>query len=327
MTELHENLLAGYFTGQLTDQEREQFLSLLETNEEFAACFREMQEIYVAACIPAFEKTKEEDFGRIRERIQPRRRNMVSFWRPVAIAAGLAALVSLGAALYTGLKYRAADNFLRTAELTTITSSRGTGTQTVLPDGTHACLNAGSSLRFGRDFGREDREVTLEGEGYFEVAKDAEKPFRVHAGNTCTTVTGTIFNIRSYADEPEISVSLLEGSVLLSAPAGEVVLHPGNCAVVSRKNGRIRMDQANLSVADWTKGKIVFSDKTLPEVLADIQRAYGVRFVYEQGIFGKERYTGSISANLTIDEVLDYLDVDHMYSWTRNEDTIIIRKK
>ena len=327
MTEIQENLLAAYFTGQITDQERAQILSLLETDKDFASCFHEMQEIYVAACIPAFEKTKEEDFGRIRERIQPRRRNRVSFWRPLAVAAALVSLVSLGIAFYTGMKFRDADHFLRTAELTTITSSRGTGTQTVLPDGTRACLNAGSSLRFGRDFGRKDREVTLEGEGYFEVAKDAEKPFRVHAGNTCTTVKGTIFNIRSYADEAEISVSLLEGSVLLSAPTGEVVLHPGNCAVVSRKNGRIRMDQANLSVADWTTGKLVFSDKTLPEILADIQRTYGVRFVYEQGIFGKERYTGSISANLTIAEILDYLDVDHKFTWIRNEDTIIIRKQ
>ena len=327
MTELQENLLAAYFSGQITDPEREQILSLLKTDEEFAACFREMEESYVAACIPAFENTREEDFRRIETRIQPRRHNMVSFWRPVAIAAGIAAVLFLGAAVYSGIRYHAANSFLRTADVTTVTSSRGSGTQTVLPDGTRACLNAGSSLRFGRDFGRTEREVTLEGEGYFEVAKDAEKPFRVHAGNTCTTVKGTIFNIRSYADEPEISVSLLEGSVLLSAPSGEVMLHPGNCAVVSRKNGRIRMAQANLSVADWTKGKLVFSDKTLPEILADIQRTYGVRFVYEEGIFGKERYTGSITTNLTIDEVLNYLDVDHKYTWTRNEDTIIIHKK
>lgn len=327
MTEQHENLLVAYFTDQITDRERSEILSLLETDSEFAASFRQMQEIYVNACIPAFEKTREKDFRQLEARMHPRRRHTVSFWRPLAIAAGIAAVLSLGASLFTGLRYRNANDFLRAADETTISSTRGCGTQTMLPDGTRACINAGSSLSFNRSFGREERSVTLVGEGYFEVAPDSGKPFRVHAGNTCVTVKGTTFNIRSYSDEPEISVSLIEGSVQLSTPAGEATLSPGTCAVVSRKDGIIRMEKANMSVGDWTKGKIVFSDKTIPEILVYLQRSYGVRFVYEEGIFGDERYTGSISSNLTVDEVLNYLDVDHRYTWKRNEDTIIIHKK
>lgn len=326
MTERYENLLAAYFADQLTDEERAEFLSLLDTDNEFATRFREMEQAYVAACIPAFEKTREADYQRLESRILPRRR-IISLWRPLAIAASLAAVISLGAALFANYKYQDAERFLRTADATTIAATRGTGTETVLPDGTHVCLNAGSSLSFGRRFGRQGRDVQLDGEGYFEVAHDAAKPFRVHAGNTCVTVKGTVFNVRSYADEPEISVSLLEGSVLLTAPSGEVTLQPGNCAVVSRESGKIRMEKAHPAVSGWTKGKIVFTDKSIPEILGYIQRNYGVRFVYEEGLFRDERFTGIISSSLSIDEILTYIDVDHKFTWTRTEDTIEILKK
>ena len=326
MTERQENLLAAYFADQITDQERAEILSLLDTDKEFAACFREMEEAFAAACMPAFEKTKEEDFLRLEARMQPRRR-IVSLWRPLAVAAGIAAVLCLGAALYSGYKFQDANRFLSQSDVTTLASTRGTGTQAILPDGTTAHLNAESSLRFNRSFGRKFRDVTLEGEGYFEVAPDAGKPFRVHAGNTCVTVKGTVFNVRSYADEPEISVSLIEGSVLLSAPSGEVTLQPGTCGVVSREDGQIRLEKASQSVSGWTKGKIVFTDKSIPEILAAIQRNYGVRFVYEEGLFDEERFTGSISVNLSIDEILSYIDVDHKFTWQRTEDTIEIHKK
>lgn len=326
MTQTQENLLAAYFTNQATDTEKAQILNLLDTDEEFAACFREMEEAYVAACIPAFEKTREEDFRSLERRITPRR-NVVTFWRPFAIAASIAASICLVAALYSGYKFYDADNFLRTAQVTTIESTRGTGTQTLLPDGTRVCINAGSSLSFDRRFGRKDRNVTLDGEGYFEVAHNPEKPFQVHAGNTCVTVKGTVFNVRNYADEPEISVSLLEGSVLLTAPSGEVTLKPGTGAVVSRETGAFRLEQVAHNVTGWTKGKITFTDKSIPEILRYLQRNYDVNFVYEDGLFGQERFTGIISSSLSIDEILSYVDVDHKFTWQRNEDTIEIHKK
>ena len=326
MTEQHENLLVAYFTDQITDEERAEILSLLDTDSEFATCFREMEQAYVAACIPAFEKTKAADFQRLEGRMRPRR-NVISLWRPLAIAASVAAVISLGAALFANYKYQDAERFLRVADETTIAATRGTGTETVLPDGTRVCLNAGSSLSFGRRFGRQGRDVQLDGEGFFEVAADAGKPFRVHAGNACVTVKGTVFNVRSYADEPEIAVSLLEGSVLLSAPSGEVTLEPGICGVVSRGNGQIRLEKNHPAVSGWTKGKIIFTDKSIPEILGYVQRNYGVRFVYEEGLFRDERFTGIISSSLSIDEILSYIDVDHKFTWKRTEDTIEIFKK
>lgn len=330
MTERHENLLAAYYADQITEEEKAELLSRLETDTELKTRFREMEEAYVAACIPAFEKTKEEDFRRLQQRIPELKTKIVHkpvFWRVFAAAASIAAVISIGTAIYSGLRLQESERFIAQSEATTISCTRGTGTETVLPDGTRVHLNAASSLSFKKGFGRKTRDVVLDGEGFFEVAGDASKPFRVHSGNVCVTVKGTVFNVRNYADESDICVSLLEGAVLLTSQSGQTDLTPGNSAFVSRENGVIRLQAADASVSDWTRGKIVFTDKSIPEILGYIQRTYGVRFNYDKGIFDGERFTGSISASLSIDEILSYIDVDGKYTWRRQDDTITIHKK
>ncbi len=326
MNEIHEKLLEAYFTGHITDEQREEVVKLLETDSEFAKGFQELEKAYINAYVPVFEKGKAANFKIIRDRIEPRHRIM-SYWRACAVAASVAAVVLLGISLYVGEKFHQAESFLCQSDEMTITAKRGTGTETTLPDGTRVCLNASSSLTFDRHFGRNTRDVKLIGEGYFEVASDAGRPFRVHTDKACVTVKGTVFNVRNYADERNMTVSLLEGSVMLSTPCSEVTLKPGLSAVVSRENGHIRVENADPYAADWIKGKLVFTDKSIPEILASLERNYGVCFVYADGLFTGERFTGNISYNLSIDEILSYIDVDKKYRWKRTEGTIEIYKK
>jgi ferric-dicitrate binding protein FerR (iron transport regulator) len=315
-----------YFADRISDAERAEIIGLLETDSEFAECFREMEKAYVLSCIPAFEKTKDSNFKLIERRIRVRR-NTAYFWKPFAIAASIAAVLLLGAALYADYKFHSAESLMCQSDTMTVTAKKGTGTETLLPDGTRVCLNAESALTFCRHFGRGGRDVTLVGEGYFEVASDPGSPFRVHSGNACVTVKGTTFNVRNYADEPEITVSLLEGSVVLNSGAEEAALEPGYCAVVSRENDAIQTKPADPYASDWIKGMIVFTDKSIPEILRDVERNYGVRFIYDRNLFGQERFTGRISYRLSIDEILSYIDVDNKYRWRRNEDTIEIFRK
>ncbi len=326
MTPGHENIIAAYFSGQITDEERAELLSLLETDVEFSDCFRETETAYVSACIPIFEKTKDRDFQKIEKRIRGRSK-IAYFWKPFAIAVSIAAFVLLGATLYTGHKYHKTECFICQSDIMTVTAKNGTGTETILPDGTRVCLNAESTLSFNRHFDRGSRDVTLIGEGYFEVTSDASRPFRVHSGNTCVTVKGTTFNVRNYIDEPEIIVSLLEGSIVLNTDSDEAALAPGFSAVISRENNHINTKPADPYAAEWIKGKIVFTDKSIPEILRYVERNYGIRFVYDKDLFGNERFTGNISYRLSIDEILSYIDVDNKYKWRRNGETIEIYRK
>lgn len=326
MTDRHENLLAAYFTGQITDTERAEIITLLDSDNEFAVCFREMEEAYISACIPTFEKTKDENFRNIERRIS-KRRILLPFWKYSSVAACVVALVLLFTTLYFEHKVDNAECLIAQSEIMTITAKSGTGTETILPDGTRVSLNAESTLSFNRYFGHDCREVTLDGEGYFEVTSDADRPFRVYAGNSCVTVMGTTFNVRNYTDEQEITVSLLEGSVVLNTDCHEVSLKPGKCGVVSREGGAIVVEDADPYASAWTTGKIVFSDKSIPEILRYVERNYGVCFIYADDLFAKERFTGSISLNLSIDEILSYIDVDKKYRWRRREGMVEIYRK
>lgn len=326
MTEKHENLITAYFADQITDSERAELLSLLDTDAEFASYFHKMEEAYISAFIPVFENTKDKNFNIIQKRIGTGRVS-ISFWKSVAVAASILAMAFLGTALYTGHRFHDAECFFCESDVMTVVAKNGTGTETILPDGTKVCLNASSSLSFNRHFGRSTRDVTLEGEGYFEVVPDSHKLFRVHAGNACVTVKGTIFNVQSYSDESEISVSLIEGSVVLNTMSEEAALTPGHCAVVSRNSNSIHIERADPFASEWRNGKYVFSDKSIPEILQRVERNYGVRFVYADDLFGKERFTGNFSLSLSIDEILSYIDVDRKYRWTRNDDIIAIQKR
>ena len=135
MTERYESLLAAYFADQLSEEEKAELLSRLDTDKELLARFREMQDAYVAACIPAFEKTKEEDYRKLQRQVPALQTKKVfkpAFWRVFAAAASVAALVSIGAALYSGHKLRDSERFIAQSEATTISCTRGTGTETVL---------------------------------------------------------------------------------------------------------------------------------------------------------------------------------------------------
>lgn len=322
MTERQEQLLEAYFADQITDPQRVELINYLHTDKAFAKAFREYDRAYITACIPAFEKTK--DFRRIEGAIQERSRSGRTFWKFIPAAACALALLLFGGALL--LHFNTLGNASGMDGLT-IVSQNGTGTEATLPDGTRVRINAQSSLTLAEGFGGKSREVKLDGEAFFEVAHDSRRPFRVHTGNACVSVKGTTFNVRSYGDEEEITVSLLEGAVVLNTPESEVALTPGLCGVVSRTGNGIELKPLTPMASAWIDGKYMFEDKSVPEILHNIERNYGVHFTYADSLFGDERFTGTISYNLSIDEVLNYIDVDGKYAWRRTDNTIEIYGK
>jgi ferric-dicitrate binding protein FerR (iron transport regulator) len=136
-----------------------------------------------------------------------------------------------------------------TVALNTISTPRGGQYQVVLPDGSKVWLNAVSSLRFPASFTTNERVVELTGEAYFEIVKEAKRPFIVNilpstgtAGASKVEVLGTHFNIMAYNDEATINTTLLEGSVNMTSTKGHCTLKPGEQAQVA-KNGQLAVDK------------------------------------------------------------------------------------
>ena len=182
-----------------------------------------------------------------------------------------------------------------------------------LGDGTRVWLNGNSQLEYPVRFLGGERVVSLRGEAYFEVAKDAAHPFIVRTESLYTKVLGTSFNIKAYAEEQEVSATLLEGSVEVSlpdetgTPAGRRTLVPGMQARISAESPAISVREvvAEDAVA-WREGKFVFTDEDMVTVLHTLARWYGVTFIREQ----KGRaytFSGMVSRDDQFFSVLDML--------------------
>lgn len=188
----------------------------------------------------------------------------------------------------------------------TISTPAGTTYQVSLPDGTKVWLNAASSLTYPTAFYGAQRQVELQGEAYFEVAKNKEKPFLVIGGGQQVKVLGTHFNINSYTGEGAIETTLLEGAVALSQVNKanmSIILKPGQQASLQQQHFQISEADIGQTMA-WKDGLFLFENADLATVMRQIARWYDLEIVY-QGAIPKSTFDGKISRKLKLSKVLE----------------------
>lgn len=191
----------------------------------------------------------------------------------------------------------------------TLSTPRGGQYQVVLPDGSKVWLNAESSLYFPTAFTGNQREVTLTGEAYFEVAKNKEKPFSVKVDGMSINVLGTHFNVNAYSDENTIRTSLLEGSVKIIKDNKSKLLKPGYQAVLNKKQNIIDIADVDMSgVMAWKNGLFHFEGADITTIMREIGRWYNVEIVYS-GKVPARSFEGKISRDAELSEVLRILEL------------------
>ncbi|MCO6497911.1 MAG: FecR domain-containing protein [Chitinophagaceae bacterium] len=179
-----------------------------------------------------------------------------------------------------------------------------------LSDGSRVWLNSESSIRYPVAFVGQDRKVELTGEGYFEVAHDASKPFKVEAGGMEVQVTGTEFNINAYDDQGTIMATLITGSVDVNNNHGKILkLSPGKQAVMQTLDHRLELknDIDINQVTAWKNGFFSFRNSSLKEVMQQISRWYDVNVMYE-GTIQPRQFRGIVSKDSKLGEVLKILE-------------------
>jgi transmembrane sensor len=192
----------------------------------------------------------------------------------------------------------------------TIETPRGGQYQLILPDGTKVWLNAGSSLKYPLDLNMANiRNVELRGEGYFEVAHDKKRPFRVATPLEQVEVLGTHFNINSYADERSEKTTLIEGSVRITALSSQAikVLLPGQQSQIS-DHGKLLVTQGDQdAVLAWKNGLFIFEDEDLETVMRKISRWYDVEVDYRD-VDKQMTFGGSVSRYDNVSKILKKLE-------------------
>jgi transmembrane sensor len=212
------------------------------------------------------------------------------------------------------LQYASAGNTPpETIAYNELSTPRGGQYRLKLQDGTNVWLNASSSIRYPTAFVGKERKVQITGEAYFEVAKNADMPFRVTVldpapggKNTEIEVLGTGFNVNAYQDEAGQRTTLIEGSVKVTSGAGAVTLKPSEQAVSSGNQLKMMQLENTEQTIAWKNGYFEFENADIPAIMRQISRWYDVDVEY-QGKASDDRFSGRFSRNVSLAVVLQIL--------------------
>lgn len=194
----------------------------------------------------------------------------------------------------------------------TLSTPTGGQYNIVLADGTKVYLNAVSSIKYPTQFNGDQRMVELDGEAYFEVAKNKNKPFIVKSGDQDIEVLGTHFNVHAYDNESVVKTTLLEGSVAVNYKNQKAILKPGQQSNVSDKFNKITIKQVDTEAAiAWKNGRFKFDNADLKTVMRQLERWYGIKVEY-RGDVSDVRFNGGTFMNKNLSEVLKVLELSNI---------------
>ena len=210
----------------------------------------------------------------------------------------------------------------------------GRANTVILSDGTKVVLNAATTFKYPTSFNGKNRQVYLDGEAYFEVTKNEEKPFVVKLNKQDITVLGTTFNVQAYENESYSVVTLLSGRIMLEAfnefseSTGRMFMKPNQCALADNESGSISLSEVNASLTNaWINGEYKFKDEPLSSIVKRLENYYDVRIHLDDPRLEQIRYTGTFSLDQDILDVFRIIDYEKQFVFKRIKKDIFIISK
>jgi len=301
---MDKELLYRYFEGAASPDEGRRVKQWMEASDENRRAFFRERRLFDALLMAADEV--------------PAYRHPSLFRRAgkaLFKVAAVAALTLVLQQLYSG--YVKAGHERQTV----VAVPAGQRAHITLPDGTGVWLNARSKLSYSTSYNEKRREVDLQGEGYFEVAKDADRPFVVRTKAFDIEATGTQFNVDAYPGRPEFEVALMEGGVkVFDCRTTELHLRPGQRAYW--KEGRLNVAWIeHQEDYRWREGLICFRDATFEGILRQFRKSFGIRIRIHNDEVRRYTYTGKFRLSDGVDYALRVLQRDIRFRYQRNDET------
>jgi len=208
----------------------------------------------------------------------------------------------------------------------TITVPAGQRINITLVDGTNVWLNARTSLSYPVKFGKNNRQVVLDGEAYFDVTKDKSKPFIVQTDNYNVEVLGTQFDVNAYSETGEFETTLMSGSVKVASASDstqKITLKPNN--KVFLQDGKLHVTAVDdYNPYRWKEGLICFKNETFTSIMKDFEKYYGLTIQVKNKNVFKYVYTGKFRQTDGIDYALRVLQKDIKFTYQRDDENQII---
>lgn len=305
-----DELITAYLNEELPPDRREELEEWISSDPAHKRYLYEMTEVWLASTAALGNHRKsEEAYRHFRSRLAQKKKgeHRLQRFRWLAAAVWIGFLLG-GAGYYLG-NSRAVRQPVQARHC--IEVPLGSKSRISLPDGSVVWLNAGSKLSYSALFSQQEREVVLEGEGYFEVARNEKLPFVVHTDDIDVRVLGTKFNVKAYGDEEWVEVVLAEGSVRFLNKKDEeasFVMVPQQQALYNRKTGQtdIRKVPAQ-QAAGWTTGSHFFNELTLGQIAGRLEKAFDVTFVFRDEKKKKLTFYGDFREEDSLDDILEVL--------------------
>lgn len=255
-----------------------------------------------------------------KKRLPTKKSHMRYIWESFAAAALIAAVV-----FSYGLGTKAVQN--RFSNII-VEVPDGSKMNVSLPDGSSVYLNGGSKISYSQGFGITNRDMHIDGEGYFEIARNENLPMKLTSQNLSVEVLGTKFSYRDYEGDDNACVALAQGSVRVSAGDDNHVLKPGESAVFNLASGSLTVfDNMNEDLLAWRNGIFSFEDATLGTIARQLSRTYGISFVFtSEDLKSLSFFASFTNPDITPMEILSRLSATQAFHYEMNGRTVIIRK-
>lgn len=355
-------LLRKYNEETCTSEELAQLRSYFaeRNNESFIkkSLFQEITDF-----VPSRKASSDPDFKRLFENIQSNitesspdelltesaERRKPVYLQILKIAAVVIPIFLLGGILsyyITGNKPKAEN-----ITYTEIRAPYGARTVIILPDGSTVWLNAGSKIKYMNIFNRDNREIQLNGEAYFKVAKNAALPFDVKTGELSIQALGTEFNVKSYDDEDIIETTLIEGKISINQGrkrSGSIYLQPHQQAFYMKYNKNLTVKDMNAvretkpevlkfrkgiiyiaekidpqPIVAWKDNRLILKGEELSSLVIKLERKYDVKFIFGSEKLKAFRFSGTLE-NETLTQVLDVIKLSAPLEYKLQGKTVMI---
>lgn len=309
---MDRNLLYRFYEGTASFKERMSVKEWAEASEENAATLRRERKLFDAMILAG--QLEQGEVPLLKRRWRSRVvRELLKMASVVAVTAGILLWALTGSERHA-------------PALATIIVPAGQRVNLELPDGSNVWLNAGTRLQYPASFQKGKREVTLDGEAYFEVEHREECPFIVHTHVMDVEVLGTTFNVEASSARNTFETSLIEGKVKVQSPCDErlsVILLPAQKTTLS--DGRLVVGSIDdYNVYRWKEGLYCFRDKPFAEIMKDMERYYDLKIDMDAPGIADVVLTGKFRISDGLDYALRVLQSQVSFTYRRDKDDNII---
>lgn len=314
---MEEDLLLRFIEGKASPKEQREIVEWIEQSEENKKIFAQLKNLSVASEILSEEQ-------RTRDLIHKQRVRMIYSWS-LKIAS---ILIIAFSCFYFGKKHEY-TNWIETSELknSVISVPLGESVCLTLPDGSTVSLNSGSTLKYTGLYGINEREVYLDGEGYFKIKK-GKKKFIVKTDIINVEVVGTEFNLSAYNEDRQISTSLFSGKVEIKnlTKSEDIILEPNYCYTFDKITKKTIVKNITRRQT-WTENYFVAESDDIISFVKKIERKYKVKIIVSPELSEKCIYTGTFKGESLID-ILNNMSLASPISYEiKNDSTVIINPR